>query len=133
MRELTIQEIKRFNHWLVDSVWNHFIAQDKPFAYNEDDKTCRLRTEDGRKCAIGIFIPDTIYFEELETQLFAASNMIITRLFGSGIIPHDEGRMGTADILSKLRGIHDHSAKYYNKDYFKTKLIELKSKIETWN
>ena len=107
MQELTIQQIKQFQHWLVDSVWNHFIAQDKPFAYNEDDKTCRLRTVDGRKCAIGIFIPDSDYHVKLEIYLVAAINIVIDRLFIRDKIPYnsatERGLMVTGNIINLLR------------------------------
>ena len=106
MRELTIQEIKRFNHWLVDSVWNHFIAQDKPFAIDSKG-LCRLRTEDGRKCAIGIFIPDSDYHVKLEIYLVAAINIVIDRLFIRDKIPYnsatERGLMVTGNIINLLR------------------------------
>lgn len=55
---LTRQEV--FN-----KVYQHFILEQNPHSVGSNGE-CRYRTPEGRKCAIGIFIPDDLYYEGLE-------------------------------------------------------------------
>ena len=47
------------NQEAFDKVWDYFVAQGNESAM--EGLTCRLRTRDGRKCAIGCLIPDKVY------------------------------------------------------------------------
>jgi hypothetical protein len=60
MLYLTRQEI-------LDKVVEHFTEQGCP-SVNEDndDVSCLYRTENGHKCAVGIFIPDELYNPDME-------------------------------------------------------------------
>lgn len=53
-----------------DSVWNHFIRDKNPAAvdkpYGQDRNYCYYRTDDGRKCSVGVLIPDEVYNEFVE-------------------------------------------------------------------
>lgn len=136
MQELTIQQIKQFQHWLVDSVWNHFIAQDKPFGYDHHYGRCNLRTSTGNKCALGIFIDDETYKTIDEYQIYIAQEIIALKLFsfkpaGPDGIYLDYYR--TMVILSDLQTKHDTYSFENDKQSFATSLILLKAKIEKWN
>lgn len=42
---------------IFNAAWNHFVLNDNPPAVDEDGDCCYL-TADGRKCAVGLCIPD---------------------------------------------------------------------------
>lgn len=48
---ITLQQI--FN-----AAWQAFIVENKPPAYNIRNGACCYLTEDGRKCAVGLVLPD---------------------------------------------------------------------------
>lgn len=77
-----------------DIVWEH--AKKKERAWTESDG-CRLRANDGKKCFIGILIPDEEYAPSLETKVIMNTDYLdsmIIEPFGSL-------------FLDKLRRIHD--------------------------
>lgn len=49
-----------------DKVWEHFVVEGKPPAMH--DWECRYRMSDGRRCAIGVLIPDERYEEGFEGE-----------------------------------------------------------------
>lgn len=51
MSKITLQQI--FN-----AAWQAFIVEGKPAA--SDDFSCRYKTWDGRKCAVGLVLPDDL-------------------------------------------------------------------------
>lgn len=56
---------------IFDKAWDHFITNKSPRAIEAG--SCCYRTPEGKKCAIGIFIPDDLYYEEVakyEGQVF---------------------------------------------------------------
>jgi len=56
--DLSPQEI--FSH-----VWNHFVVERRPFSAGL--RRCYYRGLDGAACAVGLFIPDSEYYPEMET------------------------------------------------------------------
>lgn len=51
---------------MFDKVWDYFAVQGNPFAFDPALDTCRYRTADGRKCAVGCLIPDEAYTKTIE-------------------------------------------------------------------
>lgn len=49
---------------IFDTAWQAFIIERKPPA--QDGYVCKYKTEDGRRCAIGLSIPDGHSYEKLE-------------------------------------------------------------------
>ena len=55
------------NGWTREKVEAHVRAEFKGKAESGgDDGTCLYKTDDGKKCAVGMFISDDIYIEEME-------------------------------------------------------------------
>lgn len=66
---------------------------------------CRLKTIDGRKCALGRFIPDEIYDEAFEK--FTVGDLIEGRILNDEIIDLDK------QFLIKVQGLHDLYGNWY--------------------
>lgn len=59
MKSLTIQEV-------FDISAGHLLKQGERSLASNLPESCAYRGEDGLKCAIGIFIPDQIYYADME-------------------------------------------------------------------
>lgn len=51
---------------IFDRVWHHFLVEKQPFSYDPATGGCYYRGADGARCAVGLFIPDSVYKEEME-------------------------------------------------------------------
>jgi len=49
--KITLQKI-------FDLAWDHFIVGDGMPAWSEETRRCQYLTDDGRKCAVGLALPD---------------------------------------------------------------------------
>ena len=87
-----------------DKVWNYFVVEKHEPATNCGD--CYYRTEEGRKCAIGIFIPDEVYYEDMEC---CEPRPLVNLLLDMG---YDELNGMDDNFLLDLRECHDFSAVY---------------------
>ena len=74
--------------------------------YSEDisrravkNSSCRYRTNDGRKCAIGRFIPDDLYNEKIEEHC-------IDEIFKYKCIPDELKELGV-NFLRNIQHLHD--------------------------
>lgn len=52
---------------IFDKVWNHFVVEKQPFAY-DDDGGCFYRGPGGARCAVGLFIPNQAYRRSMEKR-----------------------------------------------------------------
>jgi hypothetical protein len=84
---------------IFDKVWIHFVEKGQPFAV--ENNQCRLLCSDGRKCAVGLLIPKSLYHPWME-------NSYLTWLLNSlkPVLMEDV----TVEFLHKLRNIHDKCA-----------------------
>lgn len=57
--KLTLQQV-------FDKIYTHFIIEGNPRSITIEGE-CRFRGKNGTKCAIGLFIPDEVYEEKMET------------------------------------------------------------------
>lgn len=73
----------------------------------EKDNSCRLRTEDGRTCAIGCLIPKSKYSEDMENYCYPF--LVLEAIYGSTSIK-------VRILLESLQYIHDHKpvSKWYD-------------------
>ena len=46
------------NQEIFNKVWQHFIVEDKPYAYDPDTQLCSYLTKEGHQCAIGLFLSE---------------------------------------------------------------------------
>jgi hypothetical protein len=92
---------KIINGWTKDKMIKHIEKNFKGKSFiNNDD--CLYRTEDGRKCAVGLFIPDDKYRESME-NIWVPN---VVRDYGL------EEFMPLNNLgLSALQRVHDESAK----------------------
>lgn len=49
-----------------EAIRTHFTQEGVLLAWNEKEYRCEYRTEDGRKCAVGVLIPDELYDPKIE-------------------------------------------------------------------
>lgn len=54
------------NQEVFNLVWDHFIVKKNGPGYFND--RCTYRGEDGSRCAVGLIIPDELYFREVEGE-----------------------------------------------------------------
>ncbi len=85
---------------------------------------CRYRSGDGRKCAVGIHIPDDMYHADLEGEM-VHSKVIVHALMASGISEYSE-----RDVLYLLQGIHDDRAYHYVQSPFGTEAAHLEATLK---
>lgn len=50
---------------MFDKIWNHFIEEDAPWSVSEK-WDCQYRGGDGKKCAVGLLLPDSLYHPDME-------------------------------------------------------------------
>lgn len=86
---------------IFDRVKAHLLAQgERSVTVRKSVSICAYRGADGRKCAIGVLIPDDRYSAAIET--LAASDSAIMALIG--LTPTDTDQ---AELLDALQHIHD--------------------------
>ena len=66
--------------------------------------SCRYRTNDGRKCAIGRFIPDDLYNEKIEEHS-------IGEIFKYEFIPDELKELGV-NFLYDIQHLHDNDSNW---------------------
>lgn len=94
------------NQSVFDQVWEHFVVLEHPRAveYQGAMAKCRYRTEDGKKCVVGIFIRDEEYDPSMEDKSLQA--------YGHDFLP--ERLHPVAPLLVALQEVHDQSPRYYS-------------------
>lgn len=63
-----------------------------------EHRACRYRGDEGRKCAVGVLIPDELYKAELE-------GWSVTNTYVMASMPEVE--IESLDLVSKLQKLHD--------------------------
>jgi hypothetical protein len=92
---------------IYERVSGHLLAQN---AVSEDDSgSCRLRSPDGRKCAIGSLVSDEVYDARLEGvgisyYRHAQDGVLLRALYASNVNAYDPN---VIDLLMELEQIHD--------------------------
>lgn len=86
--------------FLIDTL-NYYTCDVTRRAYNELEKFCEYKTSDGRKCAIGRFIPDDKYDKSIEGNSIDSKNINI-----KNILPIEIQNLGT-DFLLRVQQLHD--------------------------
>jgi hypothetical protein len=92
---------------IFERVSTHLLAQG---AVSEDDNgSCRLRSREGRKCAIGSLVRDEVYEEALEGvgisyYRHAHDGHLLRALYASNVNAYDPN---VIDLLMELEQIHD--------------------------
>lgn len=104
MNPMTNQEI--FNR-----VWEHFITNGNPRAYNVGMKKCLYKDHaNGAKCAIGIFIPEDKFNPEMN-NVGAVSSLnvdypkLLNEMFGE--LPTRKEEDDRMEFLESLQDAHD--------------------------
>lgn len=93
------------NGWTKQKMIDYIEANFKGKSINSNGKTCLYRGPEGRKCAIGLFIPDEKYFESMDTEDLRASDLI--KLYPD---LHDSMPLA-GSALNQLQNAHDYSNK----------------------
>jgi hypothetical protein len=89
------------NQEIFDKVVHHLLTQGKPAL---EGGSCRYRTADGLKCAIGCLITDDAYDASLEGRGIVFTN-VLNALTQSGIpVTEDNG-----GLLIRLQSLHDYT------------------------
>ncbi|SAL02845.1 hypothetical protein AWB80_08451 [Caballeronia pedi] len=94
---------------IYERVSEHLLTQR---AVSEDDNgSCRLRSPEGRKCAIGSLVNDDLYEPELEGigisyYRHAQDGKLLQALFASNVNAYDPNII---DLLIELEEIHDYA------------------------
>ncbi|WP_225936182.1 hypothetical protein [Caballeronia sp. NK8] len=94
---------------IYERVSEHLLTQR---AVSEDDNgSCRLRSPEGRKCAIGSLVNDDLYEPELEGvgisyYRHAQDGKLLRALFASNVNAYDPNII---DLLIELEEIHDYA------------------------
>jgi hypothetical protein len=65
---------KTINGWTKQKMIDHVIAEFRGRSVNTS-KSCQYRGPNGKKCAIGMFIPDSIYKDDMDGILGRYSNV----------------------------------------------------------
>jgi hypothetical protein len=92
---------------IYERVCAHLLAQQ---AVSEDDSgSCRLRGENGRKCAIGSLVRDDLYDADLEGvgisyYRHAQDGKLLRALYASNVNAYDPN---VIELLMELEQIHD--------------------------
>lgn len=105
---------------IFDKVARHLLTQrEKAQEYSViSGSSCRYRTEDGQKCAIGCLIPDELYDSVMEGVAADNVEFVLKPLMEAGVISKEDfaeaehkaayGRVSPLRFfLSRLQGIHD--------------------------
>lgn len=90
---------------IFDTVVRHAFTQRAP-ARNMDPPHCRYRAEDGKKCFVGVLIPDNIYVSQMDEV--GGVNALVTRF--QSTLPEWFGKH--LALLEDLQEAHDNSYAY---------------------
>lgn len=102
------------NQEIFNRVWQHFIVEDKPYAYDTDIQLCSYLTKEGHQCAIGLFLtpnqasdlagftPVDRRFNPVAIEVFGRSVHIVKNEDDYDYRLNDFGR-----FLKKLQEAHD--------------------------
>ncbi|CAL8475484.1 MULTISPECIES: hypothetical protein [Caballeronia] len=94
---------------IYERVSEHLLTQR---AVSEDDNgSCRLRSPEGRKCAIGSLVRDELYEPELEGvgisyYRHARDGRLLRALYASNVNAYDPNII---DLLIELEEVHDYA------------------------
>ncbi|SPB17503.1 hypothetical protein NOV72_04706 [Caballeronia novacaledonica] len=94
---------------IYERVSEHLLTQR---AVSEDDNgSCRLRSPEGRKCAIGSLVRDDLYEPELEGvgisyYRHARDGKLLRALYASNVNAYDPNII---DLLIELEEVHDYA------------------------
>ncbi|SAK41803.1 hypothetical protein AWB77_00384 [Caballeronia fortuita] len=94
---------------IYERVSEHLLTQR---AVSEDDNgSCRLRSPEGRKCAIGSLVRDDLYEPELEGvgisyYRHARDGKLLRALYASNVNAYDPN---VIDLLIELEEVHDYA------------------------
>jgi hypothetical protein len=97
------------NGWTKTKIVNHIVANFKGKSYNPDSKRgsntisgveCLYRGPEGKKCVMGVFIPDDKYEKYMEQR---SASAVITEFRLHDIIPLSK------EALDLLQDVHDKS------------------------
>lgn len=94
---------------IFNTVYNGLHAQNFDKSHDDELIVCRYRDDNGRKCAVGVLIPDELYNSEMET--WGIGTLISRGIVDIGL-PIDADDSLFADyrhFLSNLQSAHDGS------------------------
>ncbi len=86
------------------------------------DRGCLYRTLDGKKCAIGMLIPDELYKASIE---YTSVESILSSAFFEGITPQSKTLSAIGEHLYKLIGVHPLSEEAIHVNAFYKQLQEV--------
>lgn len=118
------------------------MSKQKAIAINESGG-CQYRTNDGRKCAIGILLPDELYSTNIEANSVSdlitdytsqyiyngPDIMAVGKFFYSLIDDATESTKANSIFLQQLQECHDHSTDG-NELFFKLKEFALRYELD---
>lgn len=93
IKPLTLQEA-------FDTIWQKFVVEGAPRAYDKHDASCKYRLPGGARCFIGVLIPDELYEPSFESE-GSISAVMYERPKIKALLPFEP------DVISQLQGIHD--------------------------
>ena len=96
---------------VLQNVWDYFVVEGGQKSKNED--TCLFRGPGGRKCAVGVLIPDSVYSPDMEEQNEETLKRV-GRVYGVPI-----------GFLFALQAAHDKACEEDFKDEIKQNLLDL--------
>ena len=115
---LTDQEIyNKVRTHLLTQMKKSTVQLHNPFRTPCTYDVCVYRGEDGRKCAIGVLIPDELYTKDIEgSDILAYRTLVLTEpLRKAGILPDNldgKARCTRVSLLKELQVIHDNYEPY---------------------
>lgn len=98
------------NQEIFNKVWQHFIVEDKPYAYDTDIQLCSYLTKEGHQCAIGLFLtPNQAIDLSGLTPVDRRFNPVAIEVFGRSVHEDDyDYRLNDfGRFLKKLQEAHD--------------------------
>lgn len=102
-----------------DTVATHLFTQRARAVLDEPgDDACRYRAPDGKRCAVGVLIPDGMYRAEYEG--FSVSEMPTADLKRMGL-----GEKGTPSLLTALQGVHDSKLSWKQPEAMRHELVRV--------
>ena len=87
-------------------VYQHMLKQG---TYGQDNDACRLLI-DGNKCAVGLFIPDSLYDPEMECEAAPMEGVRLMSLLGKALEKLGLTSQEKLKFLQKMQALHDRHA-----------------------
>lgn len=106
---------------IFDKVATHLFAQGE-MAMDPNTDTCRYRTQDGKKCAIGCLIPDELYDQRMEgcsVSGLVGAKFLLPSFFNENI-----------HFLDNLQRVHDGIGCWSSEESLRTELAKV---ADTYN